>query len=389
MKHLVCSLFLVLSLTSIYAQDPVAESAPLLPIAAAACLHDAQTVREDFRLAAGCLPPDVAADWNVNQAFSARVAYDAWPDPLCGDGIRSELARDLAAGKRALLPPAIGAPGVVLLVGPYMNSGESWGPVEYRRKGNTVTIVVESWTDDRARRRNILQRFAYVLPLGVFHADRIELVVELRPLVLEVARDPVLYSERNPGSARLVVRPGSEDVPATQGAFAFPAVAEAPGTPSRQPPVFHVRPLDMDATPGFSAGTFDLSAWMAQTGRNEAPPTLSAAGPDDRLFAAIVGPEIDSYCGVSLRRVTWDGRRARLLVDVWTDHGGRDKNIPWRPVLVVPLTPPGDPKSGGAELDVEWRVWVAPTQGEFGRLDEAAGKRLAAEADWHVALMRK
>ena len=54
----------------------------------------------------------------------------------------------------------------VHLVGPTRNTGEAFGPVALQRRGNTFILVVESWTDNGERRKNIPTHDSFLIELG-------------------------------------------------------------------------------------------------------------------------------------------------------------------------------------------------------------------------------
>src|SRR5205807_1526433 len=74
-------------------------------------------------------------------------------------------AADFAAGSIPDSPHA-GAPVGLYLTGPFLNSGESWQPVELRRDADTFTVVVEYWHDSNPRGANAITRQVHVVPLS-------------------------------------------------------------------------------------------------------------------------------------------------------------------------------------------------------------------------------
>lgn len=347
------------------ADDPPVEQLPLNPIATARLRFDGAcpVPHNALRAVVGRLPEGAAADWKphdvANPLGRCTLAF--------GDGTRPELARNLADGALALRPPVAGEPVVVALVGPFLNSGESWGPTEVRRRGRTITVVVESWTDNRPRLRNIPSRFSYVLFLGTFPAEGLEVVIAQRAWFMNADLGP-LYAERTAPAPATIAVPPAPAAP-LEHTGTCDAVDDPKAPACRQQPSASATSVSPDVAPGVTVGA----------------PEPPVAGGIRAQLVKVVGPTLDSYEAVTVRSVTWEGKRATIAIDVWRDHGGRDKNVPWRAELLVRLEPPPALAAGGFDVAVEWTVWMAKALGGPAVEDPGERQAIGEEATWTAA----
>jgi RNA polymerase sigma factor (sigma-70 family) len=278
--------------------------------------------------------------------------------------------------------PRAGKETSFVLVGPQLNSGEAWQPFALMRRDNVLTLVMESWTDDRPRRKNVPAHDIHQLSLGQLPAGDYELRFIWRDLFNEYEKTPY-YRCRKISTGRLRFSVVPADAPPPKK-FA-PDVLEAkelkeaePSAAERERPrqrlngtVEHGLRFDLNQQarpPEVLAGTFDWVKWQQTKPVRVADiPVLAAPTPTDPLYAAVVGPVLQNAEWIHLREIVWKDRRAILYVDVWQDDGERLRNLNVQPLIVTTLEAPKrtvDGKSmavaGAYQIDVEWTYLRPP-----------------------------
>jgi hypothetical protein len=123
--------------------------------------------------------------------------------------------------------------------------------------------------------------------------------------------------------------------------------------------------------PGLFVGALDFPAWLQTnpTTLSDLPP-LKMPEPTSAMHAVILGPSLNMGEAMTMREVEWKGKEAIVRVELWQDDGPRLKNIPFWPLLVVPLQPPTKEEAGRVRLApgeytvrVEWAFLRAPSIG--------------------------
>jgi RNA polymerase sigma factor (sigma-70 family) len=293
-------------------------------------------------------------------------------------------------GTLKMEPAYMGKSVDLLLVSQPFSSGEAWRPTALTRKDRTFTLIVESWTDNRGRRRNIPNRAAYLLPLIPQGSPMPEGGYELHIVVHDLHRDtrvPTYHHHyRNQQVATLkftVSDPRKKFVdpqPATLDEKELKEVALPADLKNRERQAPEgitncTMPVDVAADPAFvvRAGRFDHVAWLkkpaADLPAGAVLPNVIGTGPSGfSFYASLNGPKLDSGCRMTLRAIEWRDKTATLRVDVWRDKGPREKNIPFIPLLIVPLEPlqaddkgVAKPVPGDYRVEVEWTLLLAPT----------------------------
>lgn len=292
-------------------------------------------------------------------------------DPAC-----EALVKGLSEGTTRLGPPRPGGHALVFLVGPMLDSGEHWEPVALSRHLNQFGLEIVGWQDNGPRRRNVPSRPTVLLSLGELPAGDYALGITYRGMFLDVESGAAHYTRQLLQSGSLpfhiMATPEVEGEAVTlpQGALKVHPI-EPTKADQRRPYAGAYRvPTRMGerSAPCVRAGTFDLAAWAAsQDGGPTTLPKLDPPGEGDPVYACVTGPMLNSMEWLSLAKVTWTEEGVRLLVEVWRDEGDRDKNIPFTPVLVVPLDGPA--KAGVRRVDVEWKTLRADAPGGLYRAE--------------------
>jgi len=313
-------------------------------------------------------------------ALSSQMSE--FPGSLPPGGSR-KLVRGIAAGNIRILPPQPGTETLLVLAGPVLNTGELWQPSALERKGNTFTLSVDAWTDNGPRRKNAPGRNAFVLSLGQLPVGEYSLVVHARALLWDFGLNREVYSVTWAGvmgDIRFSVAEGAGN--------GLAATLEWDGSKLKQPEqlrqLLYQRPRCLTTQgrlgesngvpklPYVQVGTFDFAKWLkAQNGAavlpQVEPPSLT--GP---IYVVIFAEEMNSYEWLSLGEVAWQGNEVTIRVDAWRDSGQRDKNVPFHPLLVVPLNMPvllqdGKPLRvpGNYTVTLERRLLLAEQPGSF------------------------
>ena len=369
---------------SVCADDARIERLPLLRLAAASQRDDGTlgATTDAFRVIVGRLPKGAADDWNAARTVERDARASGWPDVFNSESDRPWLATDLVAGKLVLLPPVAGEPVAVALVGPLVSdvTGQ-WGPVEIQRRGRTITVLVESWTDNAPMRAEQRRRFVHLLSLGSHPPVGFDLVVVQRLLFRDESRRDDRYAERTaPPPYPLAVPPKPDVVPTAHVPCA--GTDDPTSLPVHQMPRCAIR-SNRGSTGKVSIGDYDDKAWLLakEAARADPPPVGGRHGP----HAYVVGPALHRFDAMSLRRVTWSGRQARLAIDVWRHPPPGGGAPPSRPALIAPLAPPARAASQ-IEVVVDWTVWTAKVPGGVATADDAARTALAAETSWRTGV---
>jgi RNA polymerase sigma factor (sigma-70 family) len=291
-----------------------------------------------------------------------KMAFDRHPG-------KPRLALD---GKCRLTVPYERQPLDVLTVSPTHNSGESWEPVRLYRKGDVFTLVLESWTDDRGRLRNVTSRTASLVRLahldGALPAGEYKLRLVWRTMYREFANPTQQFtiSEQSVGELGFMVY---EEGAKGKGKAALATLAEKDLQKSAltdaERAQKYQRPVNVtegkistskDLKIGefnVRAGTFNLAGW-----NQKEVPQLAAATVASPLYASILGPQLTTSDAVRLREIRWKDRTVTLCVELFHDQEGRKKYYEYHPILVVPLQPPMEKANrtvaGDYVVEVEW-----------------------------------
>jgi RNA polymerase sigma factor (sigma-70 family) len=264
----------------------------------------------------------------------------------------------------------------VFLVGPTLHEGAACRPAVLTRQDNVFTLVMETWTDNTPRAMNRLKFFlpVTVLSLGQLAASRPEENYELRivwrDLYQDAAKGSLFHECRKQaiGSIRFQVLGAGDPAPKDSKA---PSLQQKDlkevEVPAEQRSWLRQRvtdPLKMDLLPEpelnrdagmeLRVGAFNQDAWRATNPKRSADmPTLTPPprSSKDPVYAALLGPVLNSGDGMTLREIAYKDRQVILRMDVWRDAGERRRNILQQPLLITPLTVPGP---GEYKVEVEW-----------------------------------
>ena len=115
---------------------------------------------------------------------------------------------------------------------------------------------------------------------------------------------------------------------------------------------------------GLKVGTFNLKKWLATNPSHlNQLPTLEAASDAAPLYATVLGPMLNSGEFMTFQGVEWRKNQAVIHVKVWRDSLLREKNLPYYPLLVMPLQRPA--LTGEFHVEVDWTLLRAPRAGEL------------------------
>jgi hypothetical protein len=94
---------------------------------------------------------------------------------------------------------------------------------------------------------------------------------------------------------------------------------------------------------------------------------VSDAAPDAEYQAEIVTPVLDSGEWAQVRSVEWIGEACHIGVALFQDDGQRDRNVPHRDALVVPIHALAPAVAGSGpvapRVEVHWSHFRAERQG--------------------------
>ncbi len=280
-------------------------------------------------------------------------------------------------GQLVPAPPTHMESVTLFLVGPSLNSGEAWGPARLTRAGTTFTLLLEGWTDDGPRRRNVPSRALYALNLGQLNGGNYDLHIVWRTMLAETGKTAPLSRIQSvkTGQLRFSVSRAITAIPKPgdglghlstlkESGFRAREVAPEDGKRLWQKPVSWERQLDGGGqlrglpAPGLSVGTFDLVRWLASQPMNLGNlPPLQQPASGQPTYAVILGPTLNTGEWLTLRDIQWQDRQAVIRVDLWRDNEGRRQNITSSPLLIVPLWNPAGLLPGGKyTVKVEWSL---------------------------------
>ena len=306
--------------------------------------------------------------------------------------LEQQLQTIAKTGQVGLPAPVAGQRVLALLVSPVLMTGQYWGPKAVYRQDNSFTVFVESWTDDGVRDKNVPQRHLYALDLGEWPAGDYQVQLSCSTWFHDQAvRAPTaLYTPRSGLTGATVAVAVPAQAPAGKAnpapAMAASALVALPQDATPKPPAFGQLPRfsrqmygwARAVGPGIFAGGVDANGMLQgidlPAGNANALPKPAGTG---NPAVVIVGPELNSYEGLTLAAVEWhDANTVVVRVRLWRDDGPRKRNVPFTPVLVVPLTPP----AGTAKpltLVVDWTALVAPALGGLYDRDAATTGQLS------------
>jgi hypothetical protein len=302
-----------------------------------------------------------------------------WPLATVGSFPEEEWARLPKDGKTSkagavinglvtLQPLRAGQRADVCLVGPSLNSGESWVPSLVLRRDNVITVVMESWTDNGLREKNIPSQDAYLLSLGgpgALKAGDYDLRIISRVLFRDIQNESLFYEYKKVRIGKLKFQVVGTREAAPKLAKLQPGELKQVEVTPEERQWLRQRPTDLtqlDLRPDrpppegtgmeVRAGWFNREEWLKTPPRRTADmPVLADTAGKGLLYAAALGPALNSGDYTSLREIAYKGKQVVLRMDVWRDAGERRRNIIQQPLLVAPLlvSVPGDYR-----VEVEW-----------------------------------
>jgi hypothetical protein len=295
----------------------------------------------------------------------------------------AEAIQSFTAGALELQSPRAGRAAWLFVVSDALNTGETAEIVRLTRQGNQFTLTAVAYRDDGERRKNIPALHTFLIPLGHLDAGEYEVRVVWCGLLQKMHAledgqpDPCsrLDGRKEGRLSFTVLRKEDAEpdfVPALRGdALKAPLVAVDEQSRCWQRPIADdssiVRPNEIAHPNGLQVGRYvgDRPGASRTLGKVE---PVKAAEP---VSAVIVGPRLNSGEKMVLREVEWKGKEAILRVDLWRDHGPRDKNIVSTANLVAALNlpprpdgKPGEHAVGEYKVRVEWTLLRAPNLGE-------------------------
>lgn len=259
--------------------------------------------------------------------------YDNWPTRFADfpwqEASRTDLVQLVNGSEWHTLSAPLADRRVLLLVtGPWVQSGQSWFPVEVWRDGSTITLVVEEWFDRLARFGNQPHRGVELLSIGKLPQGDYTLRVERRLLDLDRSEGESCHRWISTAIRSMPFRvlpapqPPASTAPATDPADAAPrpapsqrpapvldidfgesrggdrAAPEAVTAVRREWPV--VRPFQLMNDDNAKAishwlriGTFDDQRWEVKPNEpapSDQRPRLSPPDGSDDLYASVVCP---------------------------------------------------------------------------------------------------
>ncbi len=317
-------------------------------------------------------PPLPSLEARLHMLETTR--YERDPETLPGEAV----AKGLSEGTSSLRPAEAGAQVLVFLVGPALNSGETWGPTALSRAGNVLTLEVTGWRDNGPRRRNVPSKPTALVTLGELDPGDYEVRLAYRGFFLDVEKGQTRYElnsvETGALPFRVVAGPAAEgELPhLPRGAMKISTVERS--VPRNKRPWAFVDEMDActgkTPAPAVTAGAFDLERWI-QAGEPTAPPELPAPGERDTICACVVGPQLNEQEWMSLREVISTDDGVILRVEVFRDSGERDHNVPYVPLLFATIDRPAKPSA--LRIDVEWIALRAKGPGGEYRLEHDQG----------------
>lgn len=250
----------------------------------------------------------------------------------------------IPAGWRAHLIDASADNRIGILVS---HAGE-WRPRCIVRKGRELVVhgdgCAPGWALSNAPAK---RRLAFLLDAGQLHSGE-------HTVRLEIAwRVPM--EERSPWHVQRSTLRASAALTVPGGTVASGPVAEdqvAGDADPWLPPLVAERRLPADSaipTGLIAMRSFDDRTFPEATiGADGLPPPAGRGG--GRSCAIVAGPVLDSYESVAVRSIARRDGRIVITIAVFQDTGGRDKNVPSRPHLAIPV-----PGMGRDEpIEVRW-----------------------------------
>jgi len=336
------------------------------------------------RLPAGAMPP---------APLRARPSayFPGALTPLPAD----ELLHKYATGKEQLLAPSADDATWLILVGPRVNSLEWCDLSRVTRQGKTITIRMDTFTDNGDRKKNSPHRAVHALKLGNLEAGEYDVRVVWRKLMLDVEKEDTHYrwNEVLAGRLKVEVNKASAKADAAtpallqEGDFHKGTVPEGEGIRDWRRSASWSVPLQWDMNRnrlpklGLRVGTFDLVKWLESKPRTDQElPTLNKPVKGSPVYALVLGPSLNSGEWTTVREVEWkkdkDTKVIVLRVEVWRDDGERLRNVPHLPLLVVPVD---ESSPGDYRVEVEWYTLRAQTSRDPYRPEDPTKPNKIAE----------
>lgn len=299
----------------------------------------------------------------------------------------------LLAGQMDLGAAQVGYDTALFLMGPTLNSYEEWIPVEIRRTGRALTIVVESWTDNMGRDKNIPSASAWILSLGALPAGEYDLTLETRHFHKDFAQKSEYYHVKSSssGSVKFTVLAAADpnakptSLARTELKEDKAAVADNRDYQAISFAAFRADLHEKTVAPNIQVGSYNMSDWRNTHARSlQNLPKLEAPTAKSGLCALILAPQLNTGEWMSLRGVSWTENNATISVEIWTDNAVRKKNVVFHPLLLVDLKPPSAP---AGKVQVKWIVYNSGEHNSgykptLGRVDLQGGK---SEAEYKIS----
>lgn len=306
-------------------------------------------------------------------AAGRKMAFPVnWFNGMEHAGPNEPFAR-FASGELKAEPARSQSPAFLILIGPELNCKEGFNPVLLARDGKKLTLLVETWTDNAGRDKNIPARQVYLLMLGNLEAGKYELQVMWRGLFRNDAKGMLHYglSELRFGRSAFTVY-GEDDKQAVAGRLGEedlkPVAIPAAFKEKRwQVPVHASRDLQEVGNrnglpaPGLRLGAMDLADWLKKEPKTiNDRPSLGKVHANSAVHAEVLGPMLNQGERMMLREVEWQGDEAVLKVDVWRDNRQFRRNVKTWPLLVAPLKMGDKLEAREYKARIEWTFLRAP-----------------------------
>jgi hypothetical protein len=328
---------------------------PLLATAAAA----ADRVELPLTVLAGGISKEPRPALAIG-AFAGGFGIHDAPDPTHAQWLPEIRRTDASVSAMfgELAPPAAEVPLLVIAALPM-----PWRPTAIERRGTTIVIdgdgvepadATPELTGEPAAALGATHDFALMVPRAGVETVRLEVVRHAK------VDGQAWLRAVGPVEAVVDLAKG----PTKAEARAASEVISAPGAWFWEPP----RVIE-----GLSEGG-DHEEGLVGVGRIDAitetkmrPPLVHPPAPGDQLTAVVVTPVLQTGEWAQLRSVGWFTGTCHLTVAVFHDRGDRDKNVPHRDALIVPINAVAKPMLGdGTEVPpvvVHFETYLAARMG--------------------------
>ena len=277
-------------------------------------------------------------------------------------------------------PPTGGIETVVDLVGPTLSTwGNQWVPNRLLSDGKQIVLIVDWWREigyDGSSRT--MSRQHYTISLGKLAVGDYEFSVRTNQHWWKPPRYHTLLTDKQLQTKfkvtpigvkfkRLALPPKAQNGQQTETLFKLFAASKVKRQRvlnlqyflSRElPPVQRLNVPDNyneKATMGLHVGACNLHRLWKEppTKLADVPIPLQQPKRNDRIYAVLLGPVLNSGESLNLREMEWVGQKAVLRVDVWRHGENRMKNDRHIPLLVAQLLVD---RPGDYEVEIEWSL---------------------------------